>query len=75
MNIVQSLSIALPEILLLIGVSVVLLADVLINGPQIPRDEATHGALHPSGGGAAHADLAAVIAVNHARVMLSLIHI
>jgi len=38
MNIVQSLSIALPEILLLIGVSVVLLADVLINGPQIPRD-------------------------------------
>jgi hypothetical protein len=50
MNIVQSLSIALPEILLLIGVSVVLLADVLINGPQIPRDEATHGALHSSGG-------------------------
>jgi len=69
MNIVQSLSIALPEILLLIGVSVVLLADVLINGPQIPRDEATHGALHPSGGGAAQADLAGVLAVNHARVM------
>ena len=60
MNIVQSLSIALPEILLLIGVSVVLLADVLINGPQIPRDEAVHGSLHPSGGGASQADLAQV---------------
>jgi hypothetical protein len=42
-------------------VSVVLLADVLINGPQIPRDEATHGALHPSGGGAAQADLSGVL--------------
>jgi len=43
MNTVESLVLVLPEILLLLGVATVLIADVLVNGPQIPRDEVIHG--------------------------------
>jgi NADH-quinone oxidoreductase subunit N len=60
MNTVQSLSVALPEILLFVGVSVVLLADVLFNGPQIPRDEAAVHVLGAESTGAVKRDAASI---------------